>query len=143
MDATKRELVRRWLLKASHDLRAAQLLANDDRPVLDVAIYHCQQAGEKALKGFLIYWDREFEKTHNLGLLLQKVVEIEPCFASWEDAADGLTSYATLYRYPRAVLEPDPEQVDEAFNDASGIFQQVLNLLPTEVHPEPPGSHSG
>ena len=52
MDETKRRLVQSWLKKALHDLAAARSLAEPDRPILDVAIYHCQQAAEKALKGY-------------------------------------------------------------------------------------------
>jgi HEPN domain len=35
-------------------------------PYLDTAVYHCQQAAEKALKAFLTARDIAFEKTHNL-----------------------------------------------------------------------------
>jgi hypothetical protein len=37
MDEAKRELVHNWLLKASHDLAAARLLAQGNQPILDVA----------------------------------------------------------------------------------------------------------
>jgi HEPN domain-containing protein len=49
----KLELVRNWLIKAQHDLAAARKLALSPDPYLDVAVYHCQQAAEKAIKGFL------------------------------------------------------------------------------------------
>lgn len=53
MDEAKKELVKSWLAKAQHDLGSAQLLANNANPYFDTAIYHCQQAAEKALKAFL------------------------------------------------------------------------------------------
>ena len=53
MDDAKNDLVRQWLLKADHDLAAAEKLSGGDEPLLDTAIYHCQQAAEKALKGFM------------------------------------------------------------------------------------------
>ena len=43
MDESATELVRDWLTRASHDLRAARILAAVDNPLLDSAIYHCQQ----------------------------------------------------------------------------------------------------
>ena len=61
MSEAKQELVRSWLLKASHDLAAARLLSAPGQAVLDVAIYHCQQAGEKAPKGFLVFWDQRVD----------------------------------------------------------------------------------
>jgi len=54
-DEAKRDLVRRWLVKAWHDLAAARKLAGGPDAYLDVAIYHCQQAAEKALKAFLAF----------------------------------------------------------------------------------------
>ncbi len=70
MDEAKRQLVQSWLIKAQHDLATARKLAADPEPYLDTAIYHCQQAAEKAVKGFLVFHDEEFEKTHNLPLLV-------------------------------------------------------------------------
>jgi HEPN domain-containing protein len=136
MDEAKQDQVRSWLPKTSHDLSAARLLARSEQAIWDVAIYHCQQAAEKALKGFLVYWDRPVEKTHILGLLLEKAAEIEPDIRTWEDAADRLTRYATAYRYPGTFLEPDVEELDEALDDAACIVNQILAWLPPEVHPE-------
>ncbi len=44
-----------WFAKAKRDLDSATKLAEGPEPYLDTAIYHCQQAAEKAVKGFLIY----------------------------------------------------------------------------------------
>jgi HEPN domain-containing protein len=139
MDEAKRVLVQSRLLKAWHDLTAARLLAKADPPILDGAIYHCPQAAEKALMGFLVYWDCHVEKTHHLGLLLEKVAEIEPCIRTWVDSADRLTPYATEYRYPGTFLEePEVEELDEALDDAACIVNQVVAWLPAEVHPDSP-----
>jgi len=53
MDDAKRDLVHAWLIKALNDLRTARAVGNLAEGPLDTAIYHCQQAAEKALKGFL------------------------------------------------------------------------------------------
>jgi HEPN domain-containing protein len=136
MSEGKQELVRNWLLKASHDLTAARLLSERGQAVLDVAIYHCQQAGEKALKGFLVFWDQRVEKTHDLKALLKKAIVIEPRLAASREAGERLTPYATAYRYPDLIVGPSLEQVEEALNDATGIYNDVLSSLPAEVHPE-------
>lgn len=44
MDEAVCELVRDWMIRASHDLQAARTLAAGKEPLLDTAIYHCQQA---------------------------------------------------------------------------------------------------
>ena len=38
------EEARGWLIKASRDLQAADYLATAEVPLLDVIVYHCQQA---------------------------------------------------------------------------------------------------
>jgi HEPN domain-containing protein len=80
MDEAKKNLVRSWLTKARHDLGSAQLLANEANPYLDTAIYHCQQAAEKVLKAFLVYHDTDFEKKHNLSVLVDLCAAIESIF---------------------------------------------------------------
>lgn len=60
MDEAKRVAVQAWLLKAQRDLASAKRLADGDAPLLDTAIYHCQQAAEKAIKGFLVCHDSRF-----------------------------------------------------------------------------------
>jgi hypothetical protein len=57
---------RAWFSKAFNDLRAAEALVATSPPLFDEAAFHCQQAAEKALKGFLTWNGRTFRKTHNL-----------------------------------------------------------------------------
>ena len=54
MDEAALELVRDWLTHADHDLRSARALAALADPLLDRAIYHCQQAAEKSVKAWPI-----------------------------------------------------------------------------------------
>jgi HEPN domain-containing protein len=70
-DEAKRDLVRRWLVKAWHDLAAAGKLAGGPDVYLDVAIYHCQRAAEKALKAFVVFHDERFQKTYDLRVLVE------------------------------------------------------------------------
>jgi hypothetical protein len=43
---------RAWLTKSANDLRAADALIHSSPPLLDEAVFHCQQAAEKSFKGF-------------------------------------------------------------------------------------------
>ena len=94
MDA-KHSLVRKWLTKARRDLLSAKRLARGQEPYLDTAIYHCQQTVEKSVKGWLVYNDQSFEKTHDLRLLVTPASEIEPKFADWFEVAEQVSPYAT------------------------------------------------
>jgi HEPN domain-containing protein len=52
-DAVRRADTLAWLRKAEGDLRAAAVDLGADPPLVDDALFHCQQAVEKALKGLL------------------------------------------------------------------------------------------
>jgi HEPN domain-containing protein len=132
MDA-KQSLVRKWLNKARRDLLSAKRLARGSDPYLDTAIYHCQQRTEKAVKGWLVYSDQSFEKTHDLRLLVTLASEIEPKFREWFDVAEQVTPYATAYRYPGETLEPTEDEYRQALKSASGFYDFVCSLLPIEL----------
>ena len=51
---------RAWLEKAEQDLRSAQADLAFAPPIMGDAVFHCQQAVEKALKAFLTWHDRPF-----------------------------------------------------------------------------------
>jgi HEPN domain-containing protein len=135
MDEAKRQLVQSWLIKAQHDLAAARKLSSAPDPYLDTAIYHCQQAAEKAVKGFLVFHDQEFDKTHNIQLLVTLAAPFEKAFSSWLEAAERLTPYAVAFRYPSEILEPDQSEFDQAVEAAEGLLAFVLSCLPPSVQP--------
>jgi HEPN domain-containing protein len=135
MDNPKAELVRSWLKKAQRDLGSAKQLAREPDAYLDTAIYHCQQAVEKALKAFLLYHDVKFEKIHNLNALIDMCAEVEPGITELSDAASNLTPHATAFRYPDEFFEPEPEreEFDLALQQAEKSFALILELLPKDV----------
>ena len=110
MDDAKRDLIRAWLTKANHDLATELKLASGDDPILDTAVYHCQQAAEKAIKAILIFHDHRFSKTHDLRSLLNEVNKVGVDLSAWEEAADLLTPLATTYRYPGLLSEPPRDE---------------------------------
>ena len=135
MSDPKRELVRSWLAKAQRDLASARALAAADPPLLDTAVYHCQQAAEKAIKAFLVFCDCEFGRVHDLEALVIAAAPFAAAFWDWADAARRLTPYVRIYRYPGYADEPTPPEFGEALEDAEGIFAFVLSLLPEDMHP--------
>lgn len=135
MSDAKHELVRLWLLKAQRDLGAAHKMAGGQDAYLDVAIYHCQQGAEKALKGFLVFHDQRVEKTHDLSLLVNLAVRADSGFTQWLDAAEQLTPYATAFRYPGEALAPSAQEFQKALQAAEGLYAFVLSTLPNDVSP--------
>lgn len=135
MDESKRQVVCSWLVKAQRDLESARRLAVGEDPLYDTAIYHCQQAGEKSLKAFLVYHDKRLIKTHNLDLLVTESAVFADEYTKHYDAALRLTQHATLFRYPGDQLEPTQAEYNQAFQDAGEFMRLTLALLPPETHP--------
>jgi len=136
MDEAKRITVSRWLFKAHRDLDSAQRLADKSAPLLDTAVYHCQQATEKSLKAFLVFHDVRVLKTHDLEVLVAETVVFTPNYATLSDAAARLTQYATLFRYPGVQLEPTLAEYEQAYREASQFVLITLSLIPAEAHTE-------
>ena len=60
------KLTKEWFKKAEHDLLNAEIVLNSGKNQLplDTVCFHCQQAVEEYLKGFLVYHGVDFPKTH-------------------------------------------------------------------------------
>ena len=101
MDEAKGELVQSWLTKAQIDLAAARKLRAGSDPCSSAAAFHCQQAAEKAIKGFLVFHDRRFGKTHDLRLLTTRASAINAAFASWRQRPDRLIALRSTVSLPR------------------------------------------
>jgi HEPN domain-containing protein len=119
-----------WLIKAYHDLISAKKLTYDQEPVLDTAIYHTQQCAEKALKGYLSYQQQPPQKSHNLRFLVERCQEIDETFAAIIDDAEELSPFATAYRYPDMIMEPEAQEVAVATKQAEKIFDFVRQKVP-------------
>ena len=130
MDEATLSLAREWFAKAASDLASARKLAAEPDPILDTAIYHCQQAAEKAVKAFLVLAGQRFEKTHDVRLLVEDASAFEPQFSELLAEGELLTPYATEYRYPDAPAQPTAEEFAEALRSAETVLQFVLGLHP-------------
>lgn len=137
MDEALAHLTREWLTKALHDLQTARITANAPDGPLDTAIYHCQQAAEKSVKGWLTASNRPLEKTHDLRRLVKQAADGLPDFNRFTNAAEILTPYVSAFRYPGLTDDPMPSRAefDAALQHAQAIYDFVLNLLPADSHP--------
>jgi HEPN domain-containing protein len=137
MDEVQAELTKSWMEKAASDLKSAQLLASPTDGPLDAAIYHCQQAAEKALKAYLLCKDVPFEKTHDIVRLVRQAEELDRRFVQFVESGRLLTPLAWEFRYPSEAPAGNPsrEQFRGAFQHAQAIYDFVLSLLPNESHP--------
>src|SRR5437016_5455665 len=121
---------RSWFVKAKEDLRAAEYEFTAVPPLLGDIVFHCQQATEKALKGFLTWHGHPFRKTHDLTELGKSVCRSRsrPRTAlSTRRAVDGLCLGVSL---PGEKEEPTREEAEEAMTIAYEIYNAILDRLP-------------
>jgi HEPN domain-containing protein len=100
---------------------------------LEDLLFHCQQAGEKALKGFLVWHSKPFRKTHSLEEIGELCLAIDPTLKPIVDPLVPLTQYAWEFRYPGDPEEPTAEEADEALAIAREAYRALLSRLPEEV----------
>ncbi|HPJ39792.1 MAG TPA: HEPN domain-containing protein, partial [Spirochaetota bacterium] len=70
-----------WLKYADADLESAEILNTQYRKPLNIICYHCQQAAEKYLKGFLVSQNISFGKTHDLLIIIESCQKIDDSFS--------------------------------------------------------------
>jgi HEPN domain-containing protein len=126
-DARRRADTLLWFEKAHKDLRCAQIDLAADPPALEDALYHCQQAAEKALKGFLVWHDQPFPKTHDLGRLGNQAVGLDQRLEPFIDEIVELTKYAWIFRYPGEVDQPSVAEA-VAVLDRVRAFVDVMRI---------------
>ena len=88
---------------ANADLETADFLYEKQYPrQLEIICYHCQQAGEKAIKA--LYIAKEIPggipRKHDLWFLLEQMKNVVEIPESIFDAAEKLDPYAIVFRYP-------------------------------------------
>jgi HEPN domain-containing protein len=140
MDKAKQVLVQQWLKKAERDLVAAKKLAKD---LPDIAIYHCQQGAEKALKGFLILNDKDPGDTHNINTLVKEAAAFRAELATILKEAGYLSQYNQTYRYPREAVDdfnPSPGELNKAYRIAVNVYRNILAVMPAEITSQSPQS---
>ena len=88
-----------WMVKAWRDLETARRAVGGEPPFYDIAVYHCQQAGEKAVKAFLVCHGKSHEKTHDIEVLIDLAGELDFSGSRWRRAAQS-----SLLQYIRSVV---------------------------------------
>ncbi|MEW6251047.1 MAG: HEPN domain-containing protein [Planctomycetota bacterium] len=124
--------VRAWLEKAQRDRRTADAALQLQPPITDIAGFHAQQAAEKTLKAYLVWRQTEFERIHDLEILVDSCAAHDHAFADLRDQVRGLTAFAVRYRYP-GPADPTLEQASTALQVADTVWKFVTGRLPEPI----------
>ena len=87
-----------WIFFAEEDLVAADVLICAG--LVAASLYHCQQAVEKALKGFLVAKGHDPRRTHDLIGLTRLCIKEEEVFEDILDDVAEINPFSTQTRYP-------------------------------------------
>jgi len=126
------ELAQQWLEFAGQDREAAER-ASQPPSLPTIVAFHCQQAMEKALKGYLFWNNTPFPKTHLLVELVQRCVELDGDFLDLLPAAEVLTPYAVISRYPDDLVAVSDQDAEQARELADSAVSFVRSRLPADL----------
>lgn len=117
----------RWLNIAREDLAVAKVLLPQE--FFTPITYHCQQAAEKALKGYLVFKKQDVPKTHDLLKLVILCKKFDKNFEKLNNATEQLNPFSTKFRYPTEFEIPDQEDAALAIKQAETIIRFVLKKI--------------
>jgi HEPN domain-containing protein len=122
-----KKLTAEWVSKAEDDYRAARNLLRG-RPLLrDQVGFHCQQTAEKYLKALWQEFGMTIDRTHDITLLLDRLIPTDKTLRSLRRGTRTLTRYAVEYRYPG--LKSTGSQLTRALQKATRIREEMRERL--------------
>ncbi len=117
--------------KAENDLKDAKILFKSKESSIEGICFHAQQAVEKYLKAYLVFNNKEINKTHDIAGVLRECENIDADFVKLKEAnIDDLTNYAVSIRYDE-ILELSTEDAEKAISlaEKTAVFiRKKLNL---------------
>jgi HEPN domain-containing protein len=90
-----------WVAKAEADFATMERECRArENPNYDGICFHAQQCAEKYLKARLCEGDISFGKIHDLVVLLEQVLDVEPAWEEFREDLAYLSDFAVSFRYP-------------------------------------------
>lgn len=124
------DIAKQWLAKARNDLLNADNNLRAEEVPFDTVCFHCQQAAEKLLKAYLAGNRQSYPVTHDLFLILEKILPLRGNAEQLRDALAILMPYAVEIRYPDDWFMPSDQDAKEARDAASQVLQWLEAALP-------------
>jgi HEPN domain-containing protein len=93
------ELVQEWLNKADEDFGFSASVMKESSYYAQIC-FHFHQAAEKYLKAYIVAYDLDFEKIHDLPILLKICMQQDPDLCEIFEECKFLNRYYIEARYP-------------------------------------------
>ncbi|KKQ18681.1 MAG: HEPN domain protein [Berkelbacteria bacterium GW2011_GWA1_36_9] len=117
-----------WFKKAQDDLKIVQIVLKEKAPYW-VACFHAQQAVEKSLKAAQIYFLNDFQKEHDLVLLLSSLKEKIKIESIYSECLK-LSGFYVTTRYP-GIKELEITLKDAVV--AEKAAEKVINFIKNQI----------
>ena len=124
-----------WLKRAKSNLELAKNIEKNAFEeygcviFFEYACFELQQSAEKALKALLIFYGRDFTKTHDIAELIKLIKNYTTIKIPDEiKKAVRLTPYAVITRYPHL-----SRINEEKYNEAIELADKVYNWVKMEI----------
>lgn len=118
-----------WFSKAFQELKSAEILFEHDAD-LGIVCFHCQQAIEKYLKGYLIIKAGKIFEGHSLIKLCKYAMEYNTGFSGFLKDFSFVNSFYIETRYPAEdaliVTREDVTECMRITNSAIGYINKIL-----------------
>lgn len=120
------------LKKEAVDLRSATILYNNfqnGNSALDIEVilFHLQQAAEKCLKAVLSFHQINYQKVHDLEVLVNLITDNKIPLQINSTQLIDLSDFAVEGRY--SVIHDDLVDAEKYFMEINQLYQQVSNLI--------------
>jgi len=118
-----------WIKIADNDFDSAIQLNESTRKHYEIICFHCAQAAEKYLKGYLVSRDIMPKKTHDLRFLNNLCTELDSNFENLITECAFLNKFSSDIRYPHKY---ETNASDTAFSISAvekiRSFKQIFDL---------------
>jgi len=120
------------LQKAAVDMRSATILYNDfqnGNSALDIEVilFHLQQAAEKCLKAVLSFYQINYQKVHDLEVLVNLINDNKIPLQINSTRLIDLSDFAVEGRY--SVIHDDLIDTEQYFKEIDHLYQQAKDLI--------------
>jgi HEPN domain-containing protein len=122
------KIAKEWVIKSQNDLKSAEILFRENGPT-DSLCFHCHQAVEKILKGFLVFNKKEFPKVHDLIHLLNLCKKLDKNLEKLEKDVSFLNRYYIETRYPPEVIAYSKKECKKSLEVTQKTTQFIIGKI--------------
>ncbi len=118
-----KKITEEWIVKAEKDYLVATRELKAEPLAEEAVCFHAQQCIEKYMKAILQENEVEFEKIHDLNVLLGQCVDFLPELENFRDEIVKLSTYAVDVRYPGSDVS------EEEVGECAEIMEKTRKVI--------------